>query len=266
LSPVPAGDLVGAWGHLLAASLGIPELRWRTSGVLGDLAECTADFRDQYYGLDGAVEEAGEDGPGPGRVPLVTTGLVDPARCDWGVRPTRFLKQAWDAPVVVLDRLDDRLAAWARARLVPKVLVGTQGRVLEAVADPDGRWLPSVPAISVVPRGDRLWHVLAVLVAPPVSVHAATTYAGTALDASAVKISAKQVAALPLPVRQEPWDEAAALLSQAQEAALPRAAELMCAAYDVPPGPVLDWWTERTLRRSGRPRSGRPTSGRGRAR
>ena len=189
-----------------------------------------------------------------------------PARCDWGVRPTRFLKQAWDAPVVVLDRLDDRLAAWARARLVPKVLVGTQGRVLEAVADPDGAWLPSVPVISVVPRGDRLWRVLAVLLAPPVSVHAATTYAGSALDPGAVKLSARQVAALPLPVLREPWDEAASLLSQRQESALPRVAELMCTAYDVAPGAVLEWWTERTVRRRGRPRSGRPAGGPARVR
>jgi hypothetical protein len=251
-APVPAGDLEGSWGHLVAAGLGVPALAWRTSGVLGDLATCTADFRDQYYGLDGAVEE----GAGPGRVPLVTSGLIEPGRCDWGDRPTRFLKQAWDAPVVVLDRLSDGLGAWASARLVPKVLVGTQGRVVEAVGDPEGAWLPSVPVISVVPQPGRLWHVLAVLLAPPVSVHAATAYAGTALSPTAIKLSARQVAAVPLPVMQEPWDRAADLLSQGQETNLVEAAGLMCAAYDVPPGPVLDWWLGRALRAPGRPRSG----------
>jgi hypothetical protein len=223
-------------------------VRWRTDGVLGDLAECTADFRDQYYGLAGAVEDGAE---GPGRVRLVTSGLVEPARCDWGVRSTRFLKQRWESPVVVLDRLDGRLAAWAPARLVPKVLVGTQGRVVEAVADPEGRWLPSVPVISVVPREDRLWHVLAVLLAPPVSAHAASTYAGAALSAQAIKLSARQVASLPLPVHRQPWDEAAELLSERQEQALEEAARLMCAAYDVQGDEVLTWWLDRALRRSG---------------
>ncbi len=203
---VPCGDLRGSWGHLVAAGLGVPSLAWRTAGVLGDLATCTADFRDQYYGLAGAVEEGAAS---PGSVPLVTSGLLEPGRCDWGVRPTRFLKQAWDSPVVVLERLTDDLTAWARARLVPKVLVGTQGRVVEAVADPEGRWLPSVPVISVVPRDGHVWHVLAVLLAPPVSVHAATTYAGAALSPTALKLSARQVAALPLPVDRDAWDAAA---------------------------------------------------------
>ena len=256
-SPVPAGDLRGSWGHLVAAALGVPALTWRTSGVLGDLATCTADFRDQYYGLAGAVEE----GAGPGRVPLVTSGLIEPGRCDWGDRPTRFLKQAWDAPAVVLDRLGPDLAAWAAARLVPKVLVGTQGRVVEAVADPEGRWLPSVPVISVVPLPGRLWHVLAVLLSPPVSVHAATTYAGTAMSPTAIKLSARQVAAVPLPAERDPWDRAAELLSQGQETNLVEAARLMCTAYGVPPGPVLDWWSERAFRAPGRPRSGRPAPG-----
>ncbi len=261
-SAVVPGDLVGSWGHLVAASLGVPALSWSTDGVLGDLAVCTADFRDQYYGLAEAVEEAGPDGPGPWRVRLVTSGLVDPGRCDWGERPTRFLKQGWAAPVIVLERLPDELVSWARARLVPKVLVGTQGKVVEAVADPDGAWLPSVPVVSVVPRQGRLWHVLAVLLAPPVSVHAATTYAGAAMSPTSVKLSARQVAAIPLPVHEEPWDEAADLLSRGQEAGLVEAAHLMCRAYDVPEGPVLDWWLERALRSPARPRSARPESGR----
>ena len=262
-APVAAGDLRGSWGHLVSGDLGVPPLVWRTHGVLGEVAACTADFRDQYYGLAGAVEEAGPAGASPGRVPLVTTGLVEPGRCDWGVHPTRFLKQAWDAPVVVLDRLPEELGAWAAARLVPKVLVGTQGRVVEAVADTGGAWLPSVPVISVVPAAGRLWHVLAVLLAPPVSVHAATTYAGAALSPTALKLSARQVAALPLPADKEAWDAAALLLSQGQETNLMAAAELMCTAYAVAPGPVLDWWRERALRspRRGRPRSARRAPG-----
>ena len=258
---VPPGDLSRSWGHLVAASLGVPPLAWSTRGVLGDVADCTADFRDQYYGLAGAVEEAGPAGPGPWRVRLVTSGLVDPGRCDWGDRPTRFLKQAWEAPVVVLERLPDDLVAWARARLVPKVLVGTQGRVVEAVADPDGAWLPSVPVVSVVPRDGRLWHLLAVLLAPPVSVHAATTYAGAAMSPTSVKLSARQVGAIPLPVREDLWDEAAEVLSRGQESGLVEAARLMCGAYEVEEGPVLEWWLARAVRSPERRRSARPGHG-----
>ena len=44
-----------------------------------------------------------------------------------------------DRRVVRVERLAGPMAAWARQRLVPKVLVASQTRVIEAVADPAGR-------------------------------------------------------------------------------------------------------------------------------
>lgn len=250
LPPQEEPDLEREWSHLLAAALGIPRVVLpTTSGRLGDIAACTADFRDQYYGLAPFVHEARDC---PDGIPLLTSGLVDPARSLWGERPTRFLKQRWDAPVVSRDVLaDPALGPWAKARLVPKVVVGTQGRVVEAVADESGSWLPSVPTITVVPlEEDRLWHLLAVLLAPPVAAHAAATYAGTALSMRAIKLSARQVASLPLPARAEPWDAAADAVRRAQQEPdararrLEEAAGLMCEAYGAEDG-VLDWWLER---------------------
>jgi hypothetical protein len=248
VEPRPEPVLTGPWSFLLAAGLGIPEVRLDGSGTVGDIASCTADFRDQYYGLAPYVREHADC---PSGAPLVTTGLVEPAECRWGRASTRFLKRRWDAPVVdVPEASDDGIARWARARLVPKVLVGTQGRVLEAVADERGEWLPSVPTITVVPSSDRLWHVLAVLLAPPVTAHAAATYAGTALTMRAVKLSARQVAALPLPRDVAAWDAAAQEARAAQHDDVRRPdhllalGRLMCTAYGVGEE-VLDWWVER---------------------
>ena len=252
--PVEDPDLSAEWSFLLAGALGTPRITLSEAGRLGDLAVCTADFRDQYYGLAGAVREARDC---PDGVPLVTTGLIDPAESLWGRRPTRFLKQAWDAPVVDLSALDDGLAVWASARLVPKVLVGTQGKVIEAVADESGAWLPSVPTITVTAPPEQLWHVLAVLLAPPVAAHAAASYAGTALSAHAIKLSASQVTGLPLPVDQEAWHQGARLAERAQQDDEQRAQHLwrlgavMCTAYGVG-SDVLDWWRERAGL-SGRP-------------
>ncbi|WP_203231302.1 HsdM family class I SAM-dependent methyltransferase [Nocardioides caldifontis] len=250
---VAAGELDGEWSFLLAAGLGVPEVVLRTtSGTVGTMASCTADFRDQYYGLAGSVHEQADL---PGGVPLVTAGLVEPAACLWGSRTTRFLKQRWTAPVVDVDALPPALAGWAAARLVPKVLVATQGPVVEAVADPGGRWLPSVPVVTVAADPEQLWHLLAVLLAPPVSAHAAARYAGTALTMRAVKLSARQVAALPLPSDRGAWDEGAALARAAQDDPGRPAGErlrplgaAMCAAYGlstVEQGEVLDWWCGR---------------------
>lgn len=249
LRQVREGELSGEWAFLLAAGLGIPEVILSAEpGRIGDLAECAADFRDQYYGLAPFVHEAAEC-TGSRCVPLVTSGLIDPAETWWGRRSTRFLKRPWVAPVIDLGALEvePTLARWAAARLVPKVLVGTQGKVIEAVADVEGRWLPSVPTITVVVPPDRLWHVLAVLLAPPVAAHAAATYAGTALNMRAIKLSARQVAALRLPVDQAAWDQGARLAERAQAEGRQHLAELgrvMCVAYGAG-DEVLEWWLER---------------------
>lgn len=237
------------WGLVAAAAAAIPAVAPRTDGTLGDLGRCTADFRDQYYGL---VPFVGESPRTPGHARLVTAGLIDPAECRWGETSTRFAKTRYDAPGVDLAALhtDGTLSAWARARLVPKLLVATQGRVIEAVVDETGEWLPSVPVLTVVAEPARLWHLLAVLLAPPVVATAAARYLGTALAPGAIKLSARQVAAIPLPADLEAWDRGAAAARSAQFADpadrrehLVACAEAMCAAYD--DDGALAWWTAR---------------------
>ncbi len=241
------------WSAWAAPAFGIPAVNLSVEhGVLGDLGPCTADFRDQYYGLVPFVREATAGAVGPGEVALMTTGLIEPAECRWGRSPTRFAKQRYVAPVVDLDALgaDGALASWAESRLVPKVLVATQGAVLEGVVDVDGSWLPSVPTLVCTPPPDRLWHVLAVLLAPPVVALAAARYLGTGLSARSVKLSAKQLAALPLPGDRAAWERGAELARAAQEAEsadqrvglLLACAEQMCAAYAGDHAAVLDWW------------------------
>ena len=143
--PLPAGILTGqvTWSALIRDQLGVPMFpSIGSSGrTIGDLAQVTADFRDEYYGLIGAV---GDDVDGP---PLITSGLIDAGLCLWGVKSTRFAKQAYSAPRVDLAALTPALAGWARSRLVPKVLVASQTQVIEAVADLEGLWVPGVPVV-----------------------------------------------------------------------------------------------------------------------
>jgi hypothetical protein len=248
------------WGALAAPTFDIPAVALSSSyGVVGDLATCTADFRDQYYGLEPFVREGL-----PGGTPLVTSGLIDPAELRWGRTPTRFARRGYDAPAVDLEalRAGSGLGGWAEARLVPKLLVAGQGRVIEAVADPEGRLLPSVPVVSVVPHdaGD-LWRLLAVTLAPPVVAHAATRYLGTGLTPGSVKVSARQLAALPLPADGDAWAAGADLARRAQQAddgdarleLLGETGRAMSAAYGAPgrsgvSGEVLDWWLRRLVR------------------
>ena len=241
----------GAWGSA-RADLAVPPGPRRTAGVLGDVAAVTADFRDEYYAVVGATRDGGDEG-----APLVTCGLLDPALVRWGRRPARIGRRTWQEPRAV--GLTGRAGAWASGRLVPKVLVATQTRVIEAAADETGRWLPVVPVITAVPTDVDLWSLLAVLLAPSVSAHARTIHAGAALSADAIKLSARQVAALPLPADTVAWAAgatAARVATAAGEAgdadawrrALATLGDAMDDAYGAADASARTWWWERVAR------------------
>jgi len=221
--------------------------------ALGDLAEATADFRDQYYGLAGSVvDEAGGAAPR-----LVTSGLIDPARLHWGDRSCRFNKASYSHPRVAVDRLSPVMQDWAARRLVPKVLVATQTRVLEAVVDGAGGLLPSVPVVTVTARsGDPadLWRIGALLCSPPIALVAAHRHLGAGRNATALRLSASDLMALPLPADGAAWDEAAHSFAAASAATDPgermsllRASALaMGRAFALEGDDALvDWWTAR---------------------
>lgn len=243
------------WGALTADLLGVPLVAIDDrGGHLGDLCRATAGFRDEYYGLRGAVTEARTDATET-RPRLVTSGLIDPGRCLWGCRATKFGRARWEAPVVDVAALDPASATsrWGRARLVPKVLVATQTRVLEAVVDTAGDLWPSVPVISVEAPTDRLFDIVAVLLAPPVSAWAMAHFGGAALSADAIKLSARQVGQIPLPLDTGAWVDGAAAAKAVHEAdtdedwrqALVQLGEAMCRAYAVDSDGLLSWWTAR---------------------
>jgi hypothetical protein len=255
----------GRWAELAADLRGIPAVIL-DGPVLAEAASASAGFRDEYYGLVSHVRE----GTGAaGEHPLITSGLIDPADCAWGRREARFAKARWRRPVVDLVGLaaeNPALARWVQERLVPKVVVATQTRVLEVAVDVEGAWVASTPVISVPVAAERLWHVAAALSAPPVTAWALRLSAGTALVPDALKLSAAQVRTIPAPLDQRAWDEGADRLRAAQHAvdARGRAEALlgmgaaMVAAYAVPDGEaLLAWWAARL-----RPAGADPTSGR----
>jgi hypothetical protein len=246
------------WSHLAADDeAGVPSVaQLRTDGVLGAWCEATADFRDQYYGMAPfVVDDPDDDLDDASFAPLVTSGLIDPARCRWGGRPVRYHKRCWQAPRVDLARLrtESGLGRWDQRRLVPKVLVATQTRVIEAVVDERGTWLPSTPVITVTTSPERLWHAAAVLLAPAVAAWALRSFGGAALSASAIKLSASQVRSLPTPAGREAWDEAAVAVREASAAAtddarlaaLLRAGRASSRAYGIDDPAVTDWWAGR---------------------
>ena len=206
-----AADASGTWSPLLPEGFGLPRFIARSSGTLADLATATADFRDEYYALSGLVREAQ-----PGDIPVIVSGHIDPARCLWGKTKVRLHKQAWTSPAIPGETvLPGRLAPWIPRRRVPKVLLATQSRVLEAIADPEGQYLPVTPVVSVTPtQVEDVWRVLAVLLSPFASAWALQQYGGAGFTGGAIKLAAKQVCRIPLPANLAAWNRAAAMLRE----------------------------------------------------
>lgn len=229
------------WSQLLVRRDAPPDIVLSGSDRLGRIATATAGFRDQFYGLAPFVVEA-EHADEHSFPRLITCGVIDPGRCAWGARPLRFAGHKWRHPRVDLPAMDDTpLRRWVLDRLQPKVVLATQTKVLEAAVDVAGTWIPSTPVIAVHTRPDALRRVAAVLLAPPVSAWAASTYGGVALTSDAIKLSARQVLEVPLPPGDTEWGRAARALASGD---VLEAGRLMTAAYGCSPD-VTQWWTNR---------------------
>jgi hypothetical protein len=237
--PATGATTAASWTRIVTDRLGVPALdRLTTDGTVGDRADLNANFRDEYYALVPAVSD---DADGP---PLVTSGLIDPGHCAWGRRPVRFAKRDFAHPRVDLAKLAGRFVAWADRKLVPKVLIANQTRIVEAVTDPDGAWLPGVPVTSATPIGDvSPWEIAAVLTSPVASAAAWQLGAGTGLSTKALRVGPALLGALPWPGGE--LDEAVdALRSRGPAACGP----LVDRAYGVDPtsaAELLSWWSAR---------------------
>lgn len=244
---------IRAWSELLADLRGVPVVDI-AGPTLDSWAEATAGFRDEFYGLARHAREH----PGTGTwAPLVTVGMIDPFRLRWGTGHFRFAGERWHEPVVdpsAIDEADPRLGAWVRARRVPKVLVATQTKVIEVVVDAEGAIVPVTPVIAVTAAPDRLWHVAAALSSPIATALALRRHGGTAMSADTIKLSARQVLALPMPAPSAAWDRGAAAARAASEAddeaqwyeAMVELGRETVAAYGIGGArELLTWWTSR---------------------
>ncbi|MEI7886905.1 MAG: N-6 DNA methylase [Actinomycetes bacterium] len=262
--PLP-GD---SWGPLFARAHGLPSVASTAGQRLCEVATATAGFRDEFYALLDSSVDLGQSGPqllgGAQASPLITVGMIDPGSHSWGMQARRFGGRKQLAPaadMAALEKLHPRIAEWARARQVPKVLVATQTRIVEAVADPVGRLIPVTPTISVEPRNtsrpqESVWHLTAALLSPPVSARALATHLGAGLSSGALRWSARSVLQVELPIDKTVWASGAVLtqkLASCDQADRPKnLAELgkvMCAAYEIDStDAVFGWWLELALR------------------
>lgn len=232
------------WTAAITAALGIPPVpRLTVAGTVGDRASATANFRDEYYALVPAVGDH-ENGP-----PLITSGLIDPARCMWGDKPVQFARQLFAAPRVDVAQLTGRFPRWAEKMLQPKVLVAAQTRTIEAVVDLQGEWLPGVPVTTVFPDDvDELEQIASVINSPIAALIAWHERAGTGLSPTSLRLSPSSVLNLPWPAN-DISPSALQTLSDGEFAAF---GLMMCESFGVSRSDaetITAWWQA-----AGRPR------------
>ena len=263
------------WGALLGAARGIPDIPLLRGRPLREVATATAGFRDEFYALCEALRVAAPDAsgerPDAGSPRLVTVGMIDPMLLRHHSAQHRIGGARVTAPTVdmaALTTAHPRVGRWAAARLRPKVLVATQTRIVEAVADPEGDCVPMTPSISVEPIDDLIdvWYLVAALGAPPVAAFAVREHLGTGRSASALRWSAAGVLEVSLPVDAELWDRGAALARElhrhdpapttpgtavtTRQALLDEFGVVMTEAHGLAGDhPVVAWWSERIPRR-----------------
>lgn len=229
-------DATGSWAPLLAGAVGTPQVGipggsapTEDAARVGDLARCTAGFRDEFYALasvahESVTHESATSEPvvrevdGAGGVTsddayrLVTSGMIDPGMLRWGAGSWKLAGRRFSAPTADPGRLEDaspRVARWSAARAVPKVLIASQTKVLEAAIDSHGCCVPVTPVVSVEPTGECSPAALAAMLsAPSNSARLATGAAGTGRSSTAQRVGASAVAGLVVSADPGVWSAA----------------------------------------------------------
>ncbi len=232
-----------------------------TSGrVVGDVVTSHAGFRRHFYGLAPHIVEKGHATSKWPRV--VTTGMIDPCRLrrDGTVRIAKreFREPVLDA--VGLAGSNESLALWASEMQSPKILVASQGKVLEVVVDERGVSVPSTPVIALKPRAGtpvNLSAIAAVLTSPVAAAMLHETQAGSGLSGDVCRVSGAFLASIPLPMFDQHLATATDFFNAAMAAAMTNDANewnraldqlglVMLAAYGRSDATELfDWWKDR---------------------
>lgn len=150
----------------------------------------------EAYTIREAVVEA-DQCAGPA-VRLVNTGVIDPWALQWGRRPTRYLRSAWQSPVVPLEWLEERLPRRsAQARSAKVLIAGLAGRI-EAVVD-EGGSLCGKSAVQVIPHDPDLCHALcAWLNSAPINAVYRALFGARGFGARSMHLGPRQIEQLPL--------------------------------------------------------------------
>jgi hypothetical protein len=191
-------DLVNLSHYLSNA----PEIKYNNQLTVGDVASVVALFRDEYYWIASNVIDG--TGSNPDSLRVVTTGLINPLKFNWGTRFARLAGRRYLQPVIPTLRMAEAPKP-LRQTQVPKIILAPQKPVPTFAVDQDGSFVPVTPLISIIPKADWSLRELATVLWNPISAswfH--RRRAGTGIGTSVIRIKAQDVRELPLPIHRPP--------------------------------------------------------------
>lgn len=249
-----ADHATSSWGSWVAES---PALDLSPGPLVCDIARVTAGFRDEFYQLSRAVQEAQEI-PAPDKVAppgeswhrVLTVGHLGWGQPRWGVKTVKIGGRHFLRPVVAHGALQ-AMSASLRGMLVPKLVVAPQKKVVAPWIDSLGGTVPLTPVVSVLANdrhGLELSLLAAALGSPVASGFVEQRCAGTALSTSALKFSARDLGQVPLPRDRKAWTLAASVWPPVDYKDLSVYLDAIRAAYQIDAttwSTLLAWWLPR---------------------
>ncbi len=247
-----------SWGSWIAES---PSLELVVRHRLVEVARVTAGFRDEFYQVARAVSEE----PRVGEVAqlgdddrcrvtrwhrVLTVGHLGWGEPRWGARAVKIGGQKFLRPVIARATLET-MSPSIRGLLRPKLVVAPQKKIVAPWVDAGGTTIPLTPVVSVLPHqsaSSDLSRLAAAIGSPVAAAFLEQRCAGTALSASALKFSARDLGQLPLPSDQAAWSRAGRVWPPTDDASLSLYLGAMRGAYGIEGqswSDLVRWWLAR---------------------
>jgi hypothetical protein len=130
-------------------------------------------------------------------LPLVNTGTVDRYGILWGIKPTRYIKAAYQKPVVPKEMWGNLPPKRLKQAQSEKIIIGGMTKVLECAYDA-GEFLAGKSTTIVLNSSLNLKYLLGILNSKFMTNYYRTVFAGLSLQGGFLRIGPPQIKELPI--------------------------------------------------------------------
>ena len=130
---------------------------------------------------------------------LVNTGTIDPYISLFGSKPTRYIKGAYDYPVISASNLRKISQKRLEQAKAPKIIIGGMTKRLECFLDTQGHYLAGKSTVIVLEKKLDLRFLIGILNSDLMSFFYSVFFNSLSLSGGYLRIGTKQIAMLPIP-------------------------------------------------------------------